>query len=58
MDRHHQAINGIYLDYHAEKIWLKSLWSQQWSRPPRFQVNAPKPDWATEAPWMAHFKGG
>jgi hypothetical protein len=55
MDRHHQAINGIYLDYHVEKIWLKSLWSQKWSK--RFEVNAPKPDWATEAPWMAHFKG-
>jgi prepilin-type N-terminal cleavage/methylation domain-containing protein len=54
-DRHQQATNCIYLDYHVEKLWLKSMWRQKWSK--RFSVNAPEPDWATEAPWMAHFKG-
>ncbi len=56
MDRHSQAINGVYLDYSVRKIWLKSLWRQKWSK--RFETNDPLPDWQTEAPWMAHFKGG
>jgi len=55
INRHQQAINGVYLDYHVEKIWLKSLWHQRWSK--RFDVSSPSPDWSTEAPWMAHFKG-
>ncbi|MCU0913744.1 MAG: prepilin-type N-terminal cleavage/methylation domain-containing protein [Planctomycetes bacterium] len=54
INRHQQAINGVYLDYHAEKIWLKALWHQKWSK--RFNVNRPPPDWTTEAPWMASFK--
>ncbi len=56
MDRHSQAINGVYLDYSVRKIWLKSLWQQKWSK--RFETNGPLPDWQSEAPWMAHFKGG
>jgi prepilin-type N-terminal cleavage/methylation domain-containing protein len=56
IDRHHQAINGVYLDYHVDKVWLKGLWRQRWSK--RFNVNSPPPDWAAEAPWMAHFKDG
>jgi len=56
MDRHHQAINGIYLDYSVSRIWLKSLWRQRWSK--RFDVTAPPPNWEVEAPWMAHFKDG
>jgi len=55
INRHQQAINGVYLDYHVERIWLKALWRQRWSK--RFDVHAPPPDWSTEAPWMAHFKG-
>ena len=54
INRHDQAINGIYLDYHVDKIWLKALWNRKWSK--RFDLGAPKPDWATEAPWMASFK--
>jgi prepilin-type N-terminal cleavage/methylation domain-containing protein len=55
MDRHQQGINGIYVDQHVEKIWLKELWRQKWSK--RFDTNGPQPDWQSEAPWMAHFKG-
>ncbi len=55
MNRHQQATNGVYLDYHVEKIWLKSLWRQRWSK--RFEVTGPEPDWETQAPWMASFKG-
>jgi prepilin-type N-terminal cleavage/methylation domain-containing protein len=55
INRHQQAINGVYLDYHVDKIWLKSLWRLKWSK--RFGANSPPPDWITEAPWMAAFKG-
>jgi prepilin-type N-terminal cleavage/methylation domain-containing protein len=54
INRHNQAINAVYVDYHVDKIWLKALWRQRWSK--RFDVYAPKPDWMSEAPWMAHFK--
>jgi len=54
INRHQQAINGAYLDYHVDKIWLKALWRQKWSL--RFDTSWPSPNWATEAPWMAHFK--
>jgi prepilin-type N-terminal cleavage/methylation domain-containing protein len=48
-DRHQQATN-------VEKLWLKSMWRQKWSK--RFNPNAPGPNWETEAPWMNSFKGG
>ncbi len=54
VNRHQQAINGVYLDYHVDKIWLKALWNRKWSK--RFDLNGPMPNWETEAPWMAHFK--
>jgi len=54
IDRHQQAINGIFLDYSVSKIWLKQLWRLRWSK--RFNINAPLPYWETEAPWMADFK--
>ncbi|HUV65351.1 MAG TPA: type II secretion system protein [Sedimentisphaerales bacterium] len=55
INRHYQAINGIYLDQSVNKIWLKQLFRQKWSK--RFNVNGDQPYWAAEAPWMAHFKG-
>jgi len=54
IDRHQQAINGIFLDYSVSKIWLKQLWRLKWSK--RFNINAPLPVWETEAPWMKDFK--
>jgi prepilin-type N-terminal cleavage/methylation domain-containing protein len=54
LNRHHQAINGIFLDQSARKIWLKQLWRLKWGK--NFEMNWPEPDWATESPWMAHFK--
>lgn len=56
INRHQQAINAVYLDYHVEKVWLKDLWRQKWSK--RFDTGGPLPDWKTAAPWMASFKGG
>jgi len=55
INRHQQAINGVFLDYHVDKIWLKQLWHVRWSK--RFDVNKPGPNWPTEAPWMISFKG-
>ncbi|MCL5281325.1 MAG: type II secretion system GspH family protein [Planctomycetes bacterium] len=55
INRHQQAINGVYLDYHVDKIWLKQLWHVRWSK--RFDTNKPGPNWATQAPWMISFKG-
>jgi len=54
INRHQQSINGVFLDYTVRKIWLKGLWRLKWSK--GFDINAPKPDWATQAPWMAQFK--
>jgi prepilin-type N-terminal cleavage/methylation domain-containing protein len=55
MDRHSQAINGVYLDFSVRKIWLKQLWRQKWHR--NYRLDELLPVWETEAPWMAHFKG-
>jgi prepilin-type N-terminal cleavage/methylation domain-containing protein len=54
IDRHQQAINGIFLDFSVSKIWLKQLWRLRWNK--RFDINAPQPHWETEAPWMKDFK--
>ena len=56
INRHHQAINGIFLDQSVHKVWLKQLWRVKWGR--NFDVTWPEPDWASEAPWMIAFKGG
>ncbi len=55
INRHQQAINSVFVDYHVDKVWLKQLWHIRWSK--RFNPNNPGPNWATEAPWMASFKG-
>jgi len=55
INRHDQGINGVFLDYSARKIWLKELWRLRWAR--NFSLSAQLPNWETEAPWMAHFKG-
>ena len=55
INRHGQGINGIFLDYSARKIWLKELWRLRWAK--NFSLTALLPNWETEAPWMAHFKG-
>jgi len=51
IDRHQQAINGVFLDYSVRKIWLKELWRLKWSK--RFDIHASPPVWPE---WMAHFK--
>jgi prepilin-type N-terminal cleavage/methylation domain-containing protein len=56
INRHQQAVNAVYLDYHVDKVWLKDLWRQKWSK--RFDTGGPLPDWRSAAPWMASFKGG
>jgi len=54
INRHQQAINGVFLDFTVRKIWLKQLWRLKWSK--RFNINAQPPRWETEAPWMKDFK--
>ena len=55
INRHQQGINGIFLDYSARKVWLKELWRLKWAK--NFNPTAPLPNWETQAPWMADFKG-
>ena len=47
LNRHQQAINGIFLDYSVSKIGLKQLWRLKWSR--GFDINADPPVWPD---WM------
>jgi prepilin-type N-terminal cleavage/methylation domain-containing protein len=52
INRHQQGINGIFLDYHIRKIWLKGLWRLKWHK--TFKTDATV-DWS-KASWMANFK--
>ena len=45
----------MFVDYSVRKVWLKELWRLKWGR--NFITSAPLPNWETEAPWMADFKG-
>jgi prepilin-type N-terminal cleavage/methylation domain-containing protein len=51
INRHQQAINGVFLDYSARKIWLKQLWRLKWSR--KFPASADPPIWPN---WMISFR--
>jgi prepilin-type N-terminal cleavage/methylation domain-containing protein len=50
INRHQQAINGLFLDYTVRKIWLKELWRLKWHK--KFKTDATVA-WPT---WMASFK--
>jgi hypothetical protein len=50
INRHQQAINGVFLDYSINRIGLKQLWRLRWSR--RFNI-AVEPAWPD---WMRGFK--
>jgi prepilin-type N-terminal cleavage/methylation domain-containing protein len=51
IDRHRNGrINGVFLDHSARLVGIKELWRLKWHR--SFPVNAPPPNWATEAPWI------
>lgn len=39
--------------WRGDPMGLEALWRQKWSQ--RFDTSL-QPDWASEAPWMAHFK--
>jgi len=55
IDRHGGGtINSLFLDFSVRKVGLKDLWKLKWHR--NFDVDAPSPDWATEAPWMKDFQ--
>jgi len=52
--RHGNAVNMLFLDWSTRKVGLKGLWRLKWHR--SFNVSAPLPNWAVEAPWMISFK--
>ncbi|MBP7050784.1 MAG: prepilin-type N-terminal cleavage/methylation domain-containing protein [Phycisphaerae bacterium] len=51
INRHQYAVNCVYLDYHVDKVWLKALWRQKWSK--RFDPGYPEPAWPD---WMTSIK--
>ena len=59
LNRHNQAINGVFCDFTVRKIWLKELWELWWHRDWN-PNNDPPPDFITVTGdyngWMAHFK--
>ncbi|UCG57903.1 MAG: hypothetical protein JSU70_00065 [Phycisphaerales bacterium] len=40
MNRHHGAVNGLFLDFSARKVGLRELWTLKWHR-----------SFSTEGPW-------
>jgi len=54
INRHNEHINGVFLDFSVRRLGLKQLWRLKWHR--NFDTLAPSPNWAIEAPWMAHMK--
>lgn len=54
VNRHDAAIHCLYMDFSVRRTNLKCLWSIKWHR--LYDVDAPKPNWHSEAPWMSKFK--
>jgi hypothetical protein len=59
INRHAGAINGVYLDYHVDRIGLKALWTQKWSK--GFDITGPRTKAGGMAPadwpeWMRGFR--
>jgi len=52
INRHHEHINGAFLDFSARKIGLKELWEFRWHRNWN-RHNSPPPVWPV---WMKHMK--
>ena len=57
LNRHNEAINVLFADWHVERLGLKGLWEIWWHNNwVEERAAAGEPDWANEAPWMAHMK--
>ena len=63
LNRHNEAVNGLFMDWSVRKIGLKELWTLKWS--PDYDVNGPwtiaggatPDDWANHGTgWMVNFK--
>jgi hypothetical protein len=50
INRHQQAINGLFLDYSVREIGLKELWRLKWHK--TFNTNVT----VTWPQWMQNFK--
>ncbi len=48
IDRHQQAINGVFLDFSVRKIWLKELWRVKWSKRFNTAREVAWPEWMTQ----------
>ncbi|HUT31636.1 MAG TPA: type II secretion system protein [Sedimentisphaerales bacterium] len=49
LNRHHEAVNGAFLDFSTSKVGLKKLWRLKWHR--SYDVAGDPPDWPE---WMAN----
>jgi prepilin-type N-terminal cleavage/methylation domain-containing protein len=57
LNRHHETVNGLFLNLVARSIGLKELWELKWHRNwAQERAEAGTPNWEEEAPWMAHMK--
>ncbi len=57
LNRHNEAINVLFADWHTSKVGLKGLWELWWY--PGWAKDLEdegRPDFCTEAPWMCHMK--
>ncbi|MHC4148815.1 MAG: type II secretion system protein [Planctomycetota bacterium] len=54
VNRHGGAIHCLYMDFSVRRTNLKCLWSIKWHR--LYDLDARKPYWDREAPWMRNFK--
>jgi len=54
VSRHDAAIHCLYMDFSVRRTNLKCLWSIKWHR--LYDVDAARPNWDSEAPWMSKFK--
>jgi prepilin-type N-terminal cleavage/methylation domain-containing protein len=55
INRHHEEINGAFLDCSVRKIGLKELWKLKWSR--TCDINADPPvEWDSPGHWMYGMK--
>ena len=58
LNRHHGAVNGVFLDFSARKIGLKELWTLEWHRVWEEEIReiGLPPEWEDPDHWMYNFK--
>jgi prepilin-type N-terminal cleavage/methylation domain-containing protein len=51
IDRHHGAVNGLFVDFSVREVGLKQLWKLKWHQ--KFDTQAEPPLWPE---WMKNFR--